>query len=79
MQVEVGVRLSLGLGSIAYFSGPLQETIACFSGPSSLTFSAKSVILELKGGENEIFTLCIMFRKVISFIYEKFISVTGSL
>ena len=56
---------------IACFSGPLQETIACFSGPSSLTFSAKSAILELKGGENENFTLCMMFRKGISFIYEK--------
>ena len=56
---------------IACFSGPLQETIACFSGPSSLTISAKSAILELKGGSNEIFTLCMMFRGVISFIYEK--------
>ena len=35
---------------IACFSGPLQETIACFSGPSTLTISAKSAILELKGG-----------------------------
>ena len=56
---------------IAYFSGPLQETIACFSGPSSLTFSAKSANLELKGGENKIFSLCMIIKKVISFIYEK--------
>ena len=53
------------------FSGPLQETIACFFGPSSLTISAKSPILVLKGGENEIFPLCMMFKKVISFMYEK--------
>ena len=52
------------------FFGPLQETIAWFFGPSSLTFSAKSAILELKGVENEIFSLCMMFKKVISFIYE---------
>ena len=58
---------------IACFSGPLQETIACFSGPLSLTISAKSAILELKGGSNKIFTLCMMFREVISFIYEKFL------
>ena len=38
---------------IAYISGPLQETIAYFSGPSSLTSSAKSSILELKVGENK--------------------------
>ena len=44
--------------------------VACFSGPSSLTFSAKSAILKLKGYENKIFILCLMFRKVISFIYE---------
>ena len=56
---------------IACSFGPLQETIACFSGPSSLTFSAKSAILELNGGENENITLCMMFRKVIYFIYEK--------
>merc|ERR1712105_17409 len=54
---------------IACFSGPLQETIACFSGPLSLTISAKSAILELKGGSNKIFTLCMMFREVISFKY----------
>ena len=56
---------------IASFFGPLQETIACFFGPSSLTSSAKSAILELKGGENKIFSLCMMFKKVISSIYEK--------
>ena len=39
---------------IACFSGPLQETIACFFGPSSLTFSAKSAILELKGVKTKI-------------------------
>ena len=44
---------------------------AFYFGPSSLTFSAKSVILELKGGENEIFSLCMVLKKVISFIYEK--------
>ena len=38
-------------GLIAGVSGPLQETVSCFSGPSSLTFSAESVILELKGSE----------------------------
>ena len=64
---------------IACFSGPLQETIAYFFGPSSLTFSAKSPMLGVKGGENEIFTLCMMFRKLISFIDKKIISVTGSL
>ena len=37
---------------------------------SSLIFSATSAILELKGCENEIFSLCMMFKKVISFIYE---------
>ena len=37
----------------AFFSGPLQETIACFSGPTSLKFSARSAILELMGAENE--------------------------
>merc|ERR1711888_341903 len=58
---------------IACFFGPLQETIACFSGPSSLTISPKSAILELKGGSNGIFTLCMMFREVISFIYEIFL------
>ena len=47
------------------------ETIACLFGPSSLTFSAKSAILELKGGEDLIFSLCMMFKKVISFICEK--------
>ena len=31
----------------------LQETIACFSGPSSLIFLAKWAILKLKGGENK--------------------------
>ena len=58
---------------IACFSGPLQETIACFSGPSSLTISPKSAILELKGGSNRIFTLCMMFREVILLIYEIFL------
>ena len=53
---------------VACFSGPLHETIACFFGPSSLTISAKSPILGVKGGKNEIFTLCMMIRKVISFI-----------
>ena len=48
-----------------------RRRIACFSGPSSLIFSAKSAILELKGGKNENFTLCMMFRKVISLINEK--------
>ena len=55
---------------IACFSGPLQEIIAYFFGPSSLAFSAKLPILELKGNESEIFTLFIMFRKVISCIFE---------
>ena len=58
---------------IARFSGPLQETIACFSGPSNLTFLAKSAIFHFKakGVENEIFSSCTMFKKVISFIYKK--------
>ena len=51
--------------------GPLQEAISFFSDPSSLTFSAKAAILELKEGEHKIFTLCMMLGKVISFIYEK--------
>ena len=57
---------------------PLQETIAYFCGPSSLTFSDKSAILKLKEGKNEIVTLRMMFKKVITFKYEKN-SVTGSL
>ena len=56
---------------IACFSGPLQETIAFYFGPSSLTFSAKLAILELKGGENKIFSLRMMLKKVIYFIHEK--------
>ena len=50
---------------------PLQETIAYFCGPTSLTFSDKSAILKLKGVENEIIILYMMFRKAITFIYEK--------
>ena len=46
---------------IACFFGPLQETIACFFGPSSLPFSTKSAIVELRGivkyGELLIFKL----------------------
>ena len=64
---------------MACFFDQLQETVAFYSGPSSLTFSAQSPILGVKEGENEIFSLCMMFRGVISFIYEKIISVTGSL
>ena len=56
---------------IACFFGLLQDTLAYFSGPSSLTYSAKSAILKLKGGENKIFTFCMMFRKVISLPCEK--------
>ena len=64
---------------IACFFGLLQETNACISGPSSLTFSAKSAILELEGGENKIFSFFKMFKKVIYFKYEKIYPVTGSL
>ena len=60
------------------FIGPATVDYVCFSGPSSLAFSAKSAILEVKGGENAIFSLGIMFRKGITFHMEKFISVTGS-
>ena len=64
-----------GTAAVAVTSQPLpvspthyRRLLPVFFGPSSLTFSAKSAILELKGGENENFTLCVMFRKVISFI-----------
>ena len=50
---------------------PATGDCCLFSGPSSLTFSTKTAILELKGGENKNSTLCMMFRKVKSFIYEK--------
>ena len=56
---------------VACFSCHLQERIACFSSPSSLTFSAKFPTSQLKGDENKIFSyICMMFKKVISFIYE---------
>ena len=48
--------------------GPKKQAIVSCSKGYSLTFSAKSPILGVKGGENEIFTLCMMFRRVISFI-----------
>ena len=56
---------------IAYFSNPLQETIASFLDPFTLTISAQLAILKLKEGINEIFTLCTVFIKVIALIYEK--------
>ena len=41
---------------MAYFLDPLQDTIAYFSDPFTLTIPAWSAILELKGGFNKIFT-----------------------
>ena len=38
-----------------------RRLLPVFFGPSSLTISAKSPILGVKGGENEIFTLFMMF------------------
>ena len=58
---------------VACFLDPLQETVACFSDLFTLTIWAKSAILELKGGSNEIFTLCMMLKEVIYFIYEIFL------
>ena len=37
---------------IAYFSDPLQETIACCWDPFTLTISGKSAILKLKEGDS---------------------------
>ena len=54
-------------GSLACF----RRLLPVFSGRSSLTFSAKSANLELKGGKHENFCLCMMFKKVISLIHEK--------
>ena len=56
---------------IAYFSDPLQETIACFSDPFTLISSALSDILKLKVALNVFFALCTVLIKVISLIYEK--------
>ena len=56
---------------IACFLDPLQETIACFWDPFTLTISAKSAIIKLKEDINKFFTLCTVFMKVISLIYEK--------
>ena len=56
----------------ACFSGPLRRLTAYFSAPFGLTFSAKSANLGVKGGQLEILNLCMVFRKVISFIYEIF-------
>ena len=56
---------------IAYFSDPLQETIACFLDPFTPTISALSAISKLKEDMHEFFTLCIVFIKVISLIYGK--------
>ena len=61
------------------FCSPQQETFACFSGPFRLTFSAKSAILELKEGGNEIFLVYDVQEGDIFHLYEKTISVTGSL
>ena len=56
----------------AYFSSLLRRLTACFSAPFSLTFSAKSANLGVKGGQLEFLNLFTMFRKLISFIYEFF-------
>ena len=56
---------------IAYFSDPLQKTIACFWDPFTLTILASSAILKLKEGFYEFFTLRTVFVKVISLMYEK--------
>ena len=55
----------------ACFSGPLRRLTACFSAPLGLIFLAKSANLEWKGGKIEFLKLCMVFRKVISFIYDK--------
>ena len=57
---------------IACFLDPLQETIACFLYLFILAILNKSAISELKEGFNEIFSICMVFRKVISLIYENF-------
>ena len=57
---------------IAYFSDPLQEIIACVLDPFYLAISAESSILDLQEGFDKIFSLSIMFRKVISLIHEEF-------
>ena len=54
------------------FSSPLRRLTDVFSAPFSLTISASSAKLELKGGKIEIFTISIVFRKVKSLIYETF-------
>ena len=78
-QLQLTLTFATGdLLSVSLVRYKLQDTIAYFCGPSSLTFSDKSAILKLKEGKNEIVTLRMMFKKVITFKYEK-ISVTGSL
>ena len=54
----------------ACFSGPLRRLTAYFSTPFSLTFSAISANLGVKGGQLEFLNLFTVFRKVISFIFE---------
>ena len=54
----------------ACFSGPLRRLTAYFSAPFSLTFSAKSANLGVKGGQLEFLNLFTVFRKLISFIYK---------
>ena len=64
---------------IARFLQPTTGDFCLFFWSLRLTFSAKSAILELKEGGNEIFLVYDVQEGDIFHLYEKTISVTGSL
>ena len=55
-----------------HFSRPLRRLTNHFSRTFTLNFWTKSANLKVKGVDIEFFTLIIVFRRVISFIYQKF-------
>ena len=54
-----------------HFSRPLRRLTNHFSRTFTLNFWTKSSNLKVKGVDIEFFTLIIVFRRVISFIYQK--------